>query len=328
MPQFECELLFHPGAVSKQAEAQPKRQRSIASGQPSPYDAWCGAPSPRDSTFDGQMLTYGTNPEQLVLAKAVGEALEAWGNEVQQRPDKWNADAQVSVTIATTTVQNLLRQDHDGHGNIGQVAFSQVLAYAWDAGLEVQKVRNFLRPIFPDAASWTKVGDDILAGLQALAAEAGFAVRCPKTVMPVDAYSGLLKISREEQNWGLLAAHYGMLDLKHFVELDGETVFCTNKTLMSGPQFAFDCIGVSSGAMVESTVDCWMCVPRSQHPLSVELDMPTPEEFLTQHDLVGHDGQYAGHKIFAHVYHVCALMLTSQVHDRTGERTMTCLALG
>jgi len=54
----------------------------------------------------------------------------------------------------------------------------------------------------------------------------------------------------------------------------------------------------------------------------------TPEELLTQHDLVGHDAQYAGQKTFMHYFHVCALMLTSEVHDRTGERTLTCLALG
>ena len=66
---------------------------------------------------------------------------------------------------------------------------------------------------------------------------------------------------------------------------------------------------------------------RSQHPLSVETNFPTPEEFLTQPGQIGHDGQYAGQKIFMHVYHVCGLMLCSEVHERTGERSMACLAL-
>jgi hypothetical protein len=196
----------------------------------------CCAPLARTSSFDSQMLAYGTNPDQVVLAKAVGEALNAWGVEAQQRPDRWDGDAMTVITIAQATVENLLSQDREGHGGVGQVAFSQVLAYAWDAGLEVQKVRNVVRPVFPDAASWTKVGDDILAGLQLLAAEAGFVVRCPQTVMPVDAFAGLLKISREEENRGILKANFGMLDLDNYKCLDGETVFCTNASMMSQPQ--------------------------------------------------------------------------------------------
>ena len=43
--------------------------------------------------------------------------------------------------------------------------------------------------------------------------------------------------------------------------------------------------------------------------------------------LVGHDGQYADVKFFAHYYHVCGLMLSSSIHDRTGERTVECACL-
>jgi hypothetical protein len=43
--------------------------------------------------------------------------------------------------------------------------------------------------------------------------------------------------------------------------------------------------------------------------------------------LVGLDGQFAAQKIFMHYYHVCGLMLSSEVHDRTGERTMSCTGL-
>jgi hypothetical protein len=43
--------------------------------------------------------------------------------------------------------------------------------------------------------------------------------------------------------------------------------------------------------------------------------------------LVGLDGQLAAQKIFMHYYHVCGLMLSSEVHDRTGERTMSCTGL-
>lgn len=203
---------------------------------PNLHQTQCCTPPARTSEFNSQMLSYGTNPEQVVLAQAVGEALQAWGAEAQQRPDKWDSDAMLVITIAQATLDNLLSRDRDGHGTIGQVAFSQVLAYAWDAGLEVQKVRNVVRPVFPDAASWTKVGDDILAGLQHLAAEAGFVVRSPQTVMPVDAFAGLLKISREDENRGILKAHFGMLDLEHYKCLDGETVFCTNASLMSRTQ--------------------------------------------------------------------------------------------
>ena len=189
---------------------------------------------PRTATFSNQMLTYGTNPDQVVLAKAVEEALMAWAAEAAQRPDKWDADAVMAVTIARLTVKNLLRATNE-EGTLGQVAFFQALAYAWDAGLAVQKVKGLLRPVFPNAASWMKLGDDILAGLEALATEAGFPVK--RTVVLIDtAYSSMLKVSREDSNRALLRAHFSALDLDNYHCLNGETVFCTDGGLISAAQ--------------------------------------------------------------------------------------------
>lgn len=179
------------------------------------------------------MLNYGTNPAQVVLARAVDEALEAWAAEAEQRPDKWNADAMTTIQVSRATIRNLLAGTSE-EGVQGTVAFSQVLAYAWDQGHEIQKIRGLPRPVFPDAESWIRLVDDVLEGLTVLALQAGFPVR-RRTFLQDNAFSSMIQVPRLDQNRALLKAHFGMLDLVHFRCLQGETVFSVDENLMSAP---------------------------------------------------------------------------------------------
>lgn len=181
----------------------------------------------RSETFVSQELTYGTTPEQMVLALAIDDALQRWEADLAE-----NFPETLSVVKAARTTLRNLRAPTDQPGTTGKVHFSQVLAYSWDQGHEIRLSKLQPLPVFPDGAAWTALADDMLQGLAMLAMLAGFPIQMVQPVN-LNQFSKLVNVPRKDANMALLKAEIPQLDLHDgFQPLHGETVFCHDDNLM------------------------------------------------------------------------------------------------
>lgn len=147
----------------------------------------------------------------------------------------WHArargDAQLVSHVCAKALENL---DRPGESSRGQVRLSQVIAFAFDQGYELQLRRQTIVPVFPAAADFKRMLENMLQAIEAILTLEGFPVRWVEE-LPADTFSSLTQLSLPERNMAVLASEFPRLNFETFRSLTGETVFFKDTSLMCDP---------------------------------------------------------------------------------------------